>query len=73
MSAVQTTLTPEFWRLFAVLLVTAVAATVVAGLAADACILRIRRRRASRQHRDRRTTSRPVTPRYGPRPPVPHR
>lgn len=43
---VGTTLTPEFWRQFAVLLVIATAVTVVAGAALDALVLRTRVRRA---------------------------
>jgi len=41
---VGTTLTPEFWRLFAVLLVSAMAVTFVLSAALDALVLRTRRR-----------------------------
>ncbi|WP_043259932.1 hypothetical protein [Streptomyces hokutonensis] len=44
-----TTLTPEFWRQFAVLLVMATALTVVAGAALDALVLRMRARRTSQR------------------------
>ncbi|KPI19049.1 hypothetical protein OK074_1513 [Actinobacteria bacterium OK074] len=47
-NTVGTTLTPEFWRLFAVLLVIATAATVVLSAAFDALVLRIRARRTPR-------------------------
>ncbi|WP_416956150.1 hypothetical protein [Streptomyces sp. Agncl-13] len=40
-----TTLTPEFWRQFAVLLVIATVATAVLGAALDALVLRTRARR----------------------------
>ncbi|WP_406464739.1 hypothetical protein OH768_52755 [Streptomyces sp. NBC_01622] len=40
-----TTLTPEFWRQFAVLLVIATVATVVVSAALDALVLRMRVRR----------------------------
>jgi heme/copper-type cytochrome/quinol oxidase subunit 2 len=42
---VGTTLTPEFWRQFAVLLVIATAVTVVVSAALDALVLRMRARR----------------------------
>jgi len=42
---VGTTLTPEFWRQFAVLLVIATAITVVVSAALDALVLRMRVRR----------------------------
>jgi len=54
---VGTTLTPEFWRQFAVLLVIATAVTVVAGAALDALVLRMRAHR---------------TPQRPPVPPVAH-
>ncbi|XUL91705.1 hypothetical protein ACQ86D_38120 [Streptomyces galilaeus] len=44
-----TTLTPEFWRQFAVLLVIATAVTVVVGAALDALVLRMRARRTSQR------------------------
>ncbi|MEV0743153.1 hypothetical protein AB0I51_46215 [Streptomyces sp. NPDC050549] len=44
-----TTLTPEFWRQFAVLLVIAAALTVVVGAALDALVLRMRARRTPRR------------------------
>ncbi|WP_262064448.1 hypothetical protein [Streptomyces sp. STR69] len=44
-----TTLTPEFWRQFAVLLVIATAATVVVGAALDAVVLRMRAHRTPRR------------------------
>ncbi|MFI6409873.1 hypothetical protein [Streptomyces sp. NPDC050548] len=44
-----TTLTPEFWRQFAVLLVIATAVTVVVSAALDALVLRIRARRTSQR------------------------
>ncbi|MGW3109588.1 hypothetical protein [Streptomyces sp. NPDC001100] len=44
-----TTLTPEFWRQFAVLLVIATALTVVVGAALDALVLRMRARRTPRR------------------------
>ncbi|MCX4672373.1 hypothetical protein OG453_37910 [Streptomyces sp. NBC_01381] len=40
-----TTLTPDFWRLFAVLLVSAMAVTFVVSAALDALVLRLQRRR----------------------------
>ncbi|MFF4541868.1 hypothetical protein [Streptomyces aureus] len=40
-----TTLTPEFWKQFAVLLVIAAAVTVVVGAALDALVVRLRARR----------------------------
>ncbi|MEV5528476.1 hypothetical protein [Streptomyces prunicolor] len=40
-----TTLTPEFWRQFAVLLVIATVVTVVVGAALDALVLRMRAHR----------------------------
>ncbi|MGQ4483677.1 hypothetical protein [Streptomyces sp. SAS_276] len=43
-----TTLTPEFWRQFAVLLVIAIVATVVISAALDVLVLRMRARRAPR-------------------------
>lgn len=49
-----TTLTPEFWRQFAVLLVIATALTVVVGAALDALVLRMRARRTPQRP--------PVTP-----------
>ncbi|WP_326790169.1 hypothetical protein [Streptomyces sp. NBC_00151] len=48
-----TTLTPEFWRQFAVLLVIAAAVVVAAEAALDALVLRMR---------DRRTSQRPPVP-----------
>ena len=42
-----TTLTPEFWRQFAVLLVIATAVTVVVSAALDALVLRMRARRTA--------------------------
>ncbi|WP_427924208.1 hypothetical protein [Streptomyces sp. cg40] len=44
-----TTLTPEFWRQFAVLLVIATALTVVVGAALDALVLRMRARRTPKR------------------------
>ncbi|MFE3854328.1 hypothetical protein ACFXPN_24680 [Streptomyces griseorubiginosus] len=44
-----TSLTPEFWRLFAVLLVTAMAVTIVLSATLDALYLRRQRRRAARR------------------------
>lgn len=44
-----TSLTPEFWRLFAVLLVIAMAVTIVLSATLDALYLRRRRRRAARR------------------------
>nr|WSY51046.1 hypothetical protein OG999_13600 [Streptomyces sp. NBC_00886] len=49
-----TTLTPEFWRQFAVLLVTATAATFVISAALDALVLRMRAHRTPQRP--------PVTP-----------
>lgn len=40
-----TSLTPEFWRLFAVLLVVSMAVTFVLSAALDALVLRAQRRR----------------------------
>lgn len=60
-----TTLTPEFWRQFAVLLVIATAVTFVLSAALDALVLRLRARRtpqpppvtpAVRTHRPARRT-----------------
>ena len=44
---VGTTLTPDFWRLFTVLLVIAMAVTFVASAVLDALALRMQRRRAA--------------------------
>ncbi|MFE9650644.1 hypothetical protein ACFYO0_42455 [Streptomyces sp. NPDC006365] len=44
-----TSLTPEFWRQFAVLLVIAMAVTFVLSAAVDALYLRSRQRRAARR------------------------
>ncbi|MBK3576421.1 hypothetical protein JHN63_21915 [Streptomyces sp. MBT65] len=44
-----TTLTPEFWRQFAVLLVIATVITVVVSAALDALVLRMRARRTSQR------------------------
>jgi hypothetical protein len=44
-NTVGTTLTPEFWRQFAVLLVIATAVTFVLSAALDALVLRMRARR----------------------------
>lgn len=52
-NTVGTTLTPEFWRQFAVLLVIAAAAVVVAAAALDALVLRMS---------DRLTSPRPPVP-----------
>jgi hypothetical protein len=46
---VRTTLTPEFWRLFATLLGAAMVATFVAALVFDELALRLLRRRALRR------------------------
>jgi len=43
--AVGTSLTPEFWERFTVLLVVAIAVTVVLGAALDAFVVRLLRRR----------------------------
>ncbi|MBJ3812974.1 hypothetical protein JGB26_38945 [Streptomyces flavofungini] len=51
MSIVGTSLTPEFWRLFAVLFVIALAVTFAAATALDALVL------WARQHRTRRRPS----------------
>ncbi|MGW2717742.1 hypothetical protein [Streptomyces sp. NPDC001492] len=44
-----TSLTPEFWRQFAVLLVIAMAVTFVLSAALDALVLRAQQRRAARR------------------------
>ncbi|MFD4560114.1 hypothetical protein ACFWP5_38355 [Streptomyces sp. NPDC058469] len=44
-----TTLAPEFWRQFAVLLVIATAVTVVVSAALDALVLRMRARRTAQR------------------------
>ncbi|MEU1473948.1 hypothetical protein [Streptomyces sp. NPDC005760] len=44
-----TTLTPEFWRQFAVLLVIATAVTTVVSAALDALVLRMRAHRTPRR------------------------
>lgn len=51
-----TSLTPEFWRLFAVLLVISMAVTVVLSAALDALVLRAQRRRVGRRPTAARTT-----------------
>jgi hypothetical protein len=53
---VGTSLTPEFWRLFAVLLVSSMAATFVLSAALDALALRAQRRRIRRRSALTRTT-----------------
>ncbi|MGI5452085.1 hypothetical protein ACQEWB_02645 [Streptomyces sp. CA-249302] len=65
-----TTLTPEFWRQFAALLVIAMAVTFVLSTALDALYLRAQRKRAARRtaytgttgtpHRPQRTAGRPL-------------
>jgi uncharacterized membrane protein len=53
-NTVGTTLTPEFWRQFAVLLLIATAVTLVLSAALDALVLRMRGRRTPQRP--------PVTP-----------
>jgi hypothetical protein len=57
--AVGTTLTPEFWERFAVLLVAAMSVTFILTAALDALAVRVLRRRADRS----RPTSSPTPPR----------
>ncbi|MFE1841069.1 hypothetical protein [Streptomyces sviceus] len=45
-----TSLTPEFWRLFAVLLVIFTAATVLVSAALDTLLVRMRQRRRPADH-----------------------
>ncbi|MEV6944367.1 hypothetical protein AB0N07_20640 [Streptomyces sp. NPDC051172] len=52
-----TSLTPEFWRQFAVLLVTAMAVTFVLSAALDALVLRAQQRRAARRPSDTGTSA----------------
>ncbi|MFI6654898.1 hypothetical protein ACIBL8_05195 [Streptomyces sp. NPDC050523] len=56
-----TSLTPEFWRQFAVLLVAAMAVTFVLSAALDALYLRRQVRRAERRYPDTTPTT-PTTP-----------
>ncbi|WP_033327127.1 hypothetical protein [Streptomyces yerevanensis] len=51
-----TSLTPEFWRLFAVLLVISMAVTFVLSAALDVLALRAQRRRSRRRPTARRMT-----------------
>ncbi|KAF5990753.1 hypothetical protein [Streptomyces sp. WAC00263] len=44
----RTTLTPQFWEMFTVLLVAAMGVTFVVAAALDALVVRLRRRRAGR-------------------------
>jgi uncharacterized membrane protein len=52
--SVGTSLTPEFWRLFAVLLGISIAVTVVLSAAVDALVLRAQRRHRVRRRRPAR-------------------
>ena len=51
-----TSLTPEFWRLFAVLLVTSMAVTFVLSAALDALVVKAQLRRMRRRQTATRTT-----------------
>ncbi|WP_329267850.1 hypothetical protein [Streptomyces sp. NBC_01451] len=53
-----TSLTPEFWRLFAVLLVTSMTVTFLLSAALDALAVRAQRRHARRRQTVARTTRR---------------
>jgi putative effector of murein hydrolase LrgA (UPF0299 family) len=53
---VGTSLTPEFWRLFAALLVISTAVTFVLSAALDALVLRAQQRRMRRRSAVTRTT-----------------
>ncbi|MCX5053008.1 MULTISPECIES: hypothetical protein [unclassified Streptomyces] len=57
-----TSLTPEFWRQFAVLLVIAMAVTFVLSAALDALYLRSQQRRAARRASGTGTTGAPRRP-----------
>ncbi|MFF6783692.1 hypothetical protein [Streptomyces sp. NPDC012510] len=59
---VGTSLTSEFWRLFAVLLVIFTAATFVLSAALDALVLRAQRRRIHRRPALVRATEQPCRP-----------
>ncbi|MDW4909311.1 hypothetical protein RB628_29215 [Streptomyces sp. ADMS] len=63
-----TSLTPEFWRLFAALLVIAMAVTFALSAALDALVVRAQRRHIRRRPTATRTTEasrRPVRPLVG--------
>ncbi|NUO43164.1 MAG: hypothetical protein HOV82_14090 [Streptomyces sp.] len=55
-----TSLTPEFWRLFAVLLMISVAVTFVMSAALDALVARLQQRRRPPADRKDRTSERPA-------------
>ncbi|MFJ5560705.1 hypothetical protein ACIQCD_25665 [Streptomyces sp. NPDC093250] len=57
-----TSLTPEFWRLFAVLLGISTAVTFALSAALDALVLRAQRRRIRRQPTRVRATEQPRRP-----------
>jgi hypothetical protein len=59
---VGTSLTPEFWRLFAVLLGISTAVTLVLSAALDALVLRAQRRRIRRRPARVRATAEPRRP-----------
>ncbi|MYT03797.1 MULTISPECIES: hypothetical protein [Streptomyces] len=60
-----TSLTPDFWKLFGVLLVTSTAVTFVVSAALDTLVVRLQERRRQRRQTDDRTAT---TPHWADRP-----